>query len=84
MMPRGFRALLPARIRAVPDRSPGEADALMGFRPLQSIPRALWKRPPASFPHALSKPPLRREDNRRSRAFANARVGSPSRACQLS
>jgi hypothetical protein len=58
MMPRGFRALLPAGIRTDPEPKPGMADALMGFLPLQSVPRAPWKRLPASFPPALPTPPL--------------------------
>jgi hypothetical protein len=58
MMPRGFRALLPAGIRTDPGPRPGMADALMGFLPLQSVPRAPWGRLPASFPRALSTPPL--------------------------
>jgi len=58
MMPRGFRALLPAGIRTDPEPKPGMADALMGFLPLQSVPRTPWKRLPASFPHALSTSPL--------------------------
>jgi hypothetical protein len=59
MMPRGFRALLSAGIRTDPEPKPGTADALMGFLPLQSVPRMPWRRLPASFPRALSAPPLR-------------------------
>jgi hypothetical protein len=59
MMPRGSRALLPARIRTEPRAEARVADALMGFWPLQSVSRTPWKRLPASFPHALSTPPLR-------------------------
>jgi len=39
MMPRGSRALLPAEIRTEPEPKLGTADALMGFLPLQSVPR---------------------------------------------
>jgi hypothetical protein len=59
MMPRDSRALLPTGIRTDPEPKLGMADALMGFSPLQSVPRAPWRRLPASFPHALSTPPLR-------------------------
>ena len=62
-MPRGSRALFPARIRTPSGQSPEEADTLLGFKPLQSFPAPPWRRLPAPFPHVLPVPPLRETEH---------------------
>jgi hypothetical protein len=53
-LPRSSRALLPARIRTRPGRSPGAGRYSLGLcAPLESVPRPPWGRLPVPFPPAL-------------------------------
>jgi hypothetical protein len=84
MMPRGSRALLPARIRTDPGPKPGW--------PMLSWASGLSRAFPARRGSGFPPPSLMRfrrrlygrDDARRFRALPNERVGDPSRARQLS
>jgi hypothetical protein len=62
-MPRGFRALLPAEIRArrEPKLSPSRC-SLGLLRLSRAFPCTPWRRLPVSFPHALLTPLLREKE----------------------
>jgi hypothetical protein len=62
-------------------RSPGEADALLGFDPLQSFPSPPSRRLPATFPHALCEPRLRETGHPALQGLAE-RIGRPALAGQ--
>jgi hypothetical protein len=84
MMPRDSRALLPARIRTPPDRSPGRPMLSWALR----LSRAFLARRGSGFPPpSLVRFRRRfygRRGARRFRALPNARVDGTSRYRQLS
>jgi hypothetical protein len=88
-MPRGSRALLPARIRTHSRPKPAGADALMGFSASPEHSPNAGGPASRSLPSCTSADRDRRANSTRSegrysRASTNARVGCPSRGGQLS
>jgi hypothetical protein len=79
-MPRGFKVLLPARIRT-PFRPGGrsEADTLLGFSHRTGGLRTPWIRFPGAFPRATVRPLSKRRNERRCRALPSGRMSLPPR-----